>query len=114
MSLISDLSSKLGVTSVINTNQIKSSRVSHQQAYAFKQEAFREGLLVTRQLEIAISRCRVKVQSLAEECRSDNIKFRFVLQYIACQSYVLSDVNIRDLEFDLQNNEDQCLYSVSQ
>lgn len=114
MSLLSG-TSKLGMTSAINTNIIKSSRISHQESHAFKQEAFRAGLLVTEQLEKAISRCREKVQSFAEECRSENVKFRFVYRlYIIYQSYVLSDGIIRDLEFDLKNNENQCLYSVSQ
>ncbi|KIJ30715.1 hypothetical protein M422DRAFT_186752 [Sphaerobolus stellatus SS14] len=64
------------------------------EARVYQQEPFRAGLLVTDELEKAITRCRERVQELAEECRSRNRKFR-------------------DLEFDLDNGKDQCLHSLS-
>ncbi|KAF8516230.1 cysteine proteinase [Gautieria morchelliformis] len=97
MSLFSSLTSKLGglnVGSAAGSNKI-SSRVTRNEARVFTQEAFRAGLFVTKELDKATSRCREKVESIAEECRDTNCKFR-------------------DIEFDLENNRDQCLYSLTQ
>jgi hypothetical protein len=38
--------------------------------------AIRPGLLVTKELDKALENCRVKVKSIAEDCRQKNKKFR--------------------------------------
>jgi hypothetical protein len=81
MSLFNGLASKLGslgVGSAAGSNKI-SSRVTRNDARVFTQETFRAGLFVTKELDKATSRCREKVESIAEECCDANSKFRSVL-----------------------------------
>ncbi|KAF8194986.1 hypothetical protein BJ912DRAFT_847616 [Pholiota molesta] len=50
-------------------------------------------LLVTNELEKAIEDCKAKVDRIAKECRAKNRKFR-------------------DIEFDLENDQNRCLYGL--
>ncbi|KDR70872.1 hypothetical protein GALMADRAFT_75596 [Galerina marginata CBS 339.88] len=50
-------------------------------------------LLVTKELEKAIEDCKTKVQRIAKECKAKNRKFR-------------------DIEFDLENDKNRCLYGL--
>ncbi|GJJ11681.1 hypothetical protein Clacol_005917 [Clathrus columnatus] len=72
------------------------------EAHLYKQEPSRAGLLVTDELEKAVTRCRNKVKELATECRSRNRKFRYNLKK-----------RNRDIEFDLGKDLEQCLHSLS-
>ncbi|KAF9038031.1 hypothetical protein BJ165DRAFT_1353039 [Panaeolus papilionaceus] len=51
------------------------------------------GLLVTHQLEEAIAKCRSTVQRISRQCRANNCRFR-------------------DIDFDLDTDETQCLYGI--
>ncbi|KAF8589545.1 cysteine proteinase [Ramaria rubella] len=97
-SLLSGLASKImnvgsatALSKNINDNMLKTSK---HEAHVYQQEAFRAGLFVSDELEKAVSRCRMKVEEIAVECRSRNRKFR-------------------DIEFDLDNDKDSCLHSLS-
>ncbi|KAG9085226.1 hypothetical protein FS749_004601 [Ceratobasidium sp. UAMH 11750] len=52
------------------------------------------GLLCTEELELAIARCRKKVEAIAKDCRARNSRFR-------------------DIEFDLEEDRERCLYGLS-
>ncbi|KAF9529607.1 hypothetical protein CPB83DRAFT_852411 [Crepidotus variabilis] len=51
------------------------------------------GLLVTKELELAIADCKARVAKISKDCRANNRKFR-------------------DLEFDLENDTLRCLYGL--
>lgn len=51
------------------------------------------GLLVTKELQTAIDKCKEKVDRIAKECQASNRKFR-------------------DIEFDLKNDKYRCLYGL--
>lgn len=51
------------------------------------------GLLVTKELEKAIEDCKKKVERIAKDCRAKNRKFR-------------------DIEFDIENDRNRCLYGL--
>ncbi|KAG9088714.1 hypothetical protein FRC07_012481, partial [Ceratobasidium sp. 392] len=60
----------------------------------YEQEDERAGLLCTEELEIATARCRRKVEAIARDCRARNARFR-------------------DIEFDLEEDRERCLYGLS-
>ncbi|PPQ78130.1 hypothetical protein CVT25_015655, partial [Psilocybe cyanescens] len=51
------------------------------------------GLIVTEQLDIALKECVAKVESIIQRCRATNRKFR-------------------DIEFDLEKDQEQCRYGL--
>ncbi|KAJ7088897.1 hypothetical protein B0H15DRAFT_841074 [Mycena belliarum] len=61
---------------------------------SFAQEEKRAGLLVTDELDKALSECRALVERIAQDCRRQNRRFR-------------------DAEFDLENDKERCLFGLS-
>ncbi|KAF8716653.1 Cysteine proteinase, partial [Rhizoctonia solani] len=59
----------------------------------FEQEKERAGLLCTEELKIATDRCKRKVEAIIKDCRARNCRFR-------------------DIEFDLEGDQDRCLYGL--
>ncbi|KAF9511954.1 hypothetical protein BS47DRAFT_1298263 [Hydnum rufescens UP504] len=59
----------------------------------FNQQKARAGLLVTNELEMAVERVKKNVAAIARECRLRNSKFR-------------------DIEFDLEEDREQCLHGL--
>ncbi|PVF93390.1 cysteine proteinase [Serendipita vermifera] len=67
---------------------------SNADATIVKQDENTIGLLVTDQLDEAIQRCKERVEDIAQNCRARNQKFR-------------------DIEFDLDNGKDLCLFGLN-
>ncbi|KAF7371192.1 Calpain catalytic domain-containing protein [Mycena sanguinolenta] len=61
---------------------------------SFAQEESRAGLLVTNELEKALADCKAQVERIARDCRAQNRCFR-------------------DVEFDLENDRELCLFGLS-
>ncbi|KAJ7708663.1 hypothetical protein B0H17DRAFT_1030404 [Mycena rosella] len=61
---------------------------------SFLQEEKRAGLLVTDELEKALAECTALVERIALDCRAQNRRFR-------------------DVEFDLENDRERCLFGLS-
>ncbi|KAJ6580695.1 hypothetical protein B0H19DRAFT_1112126, partial [Mycena capillaripes] len=61
---------------------------------SFAQQEKRAGLLVTNELEKALAECRARVERIAKDCRAQNRRFR-------------------DVEFDLENDRERCLFGLS-
>ncbi|KAJ7483514.1 hypothetical protein FB451DRAFT_1234839 [Mycena latifolia] len=61
---------------------------------SFAQEEKRAGLLVTAELEKALAECKALVERIARDCRAQNRRFR-------------------DVEFDLENDKERCLFGLS-
>ncbi|KAH7322206.1 hypothetical protein B0J17DRAFT_772780 [Rhizoctonia solani] len=59
----------------------------------FEQRKEQAGLLCTTELEIAAARCKAKVEAIIQDCRARNSRFR-------------------DLEFDLEEDKNRCLYGL--
>ncbi|KAJ8077429.1 hypothetical protein PM082_001859 [Marasmius tenuissimus] len=72
-----------------NKNQ-KKGKVEHA---TFAQKKKDLGLLVTDELQSALTSCKERVERIARECRARNRKFR-------------------DEEFDLQNDRERCLHGI--
>ncbi|KAJ6471924.1 hypothetical protein C8R45DRAFT_1013561 [Mycena sanguinolenta] len=60
---------------------------------SFAQEESRAGLLVTNELEKALADCKARVARIARDCRAQNRCFR-------------------DVEFDLENDRELCLFGL--
>ncbi|KAJ6467998.1 hypothetical protein C8R47DRAFT_1152164 [Mycena vitilis] len=61
---------------------------------SFAQQEKRAGLLVTNELETALRKCKALVERIAKDCRAKNRRFR-------------------DVEFDLENDRERCLFGLS-
>ncbi|KAJ6520702.1 hypothetical protein DFH09DRAFT_1426882 [Mycena vulgaris] len=61
---------------------------------SFAQPPGTSGLIVTSELDEALEECKATVSRIAKECRAKNRKFR-------------------DIEFDLENDREACLYGLS-
>ncbi|KAF7332285.1 Calpain catalytic domain-containing protein [Mycena kentingensis (nom. inval.)] len=61
---------------------------------SYAQQENRAGLLVTNELEKALAECKAQVERISQDCRRQNRRFR-------------------DVEFDLENDEDRCLFGLS-
>ncbi|KAJ7239564.1 hypothetical protein B0H12DRAFT_1237530 [Mycena haematopus] len=61
---------------------------------SFAQQESRAGLLVTKELEKALADCKAQVERIARNCRAKNRCFR-------------------DVEFDLENDRELCLFGLS-
>ncbi|KAG8895227.1 hypothetical protein FRB99_000693, partial [Tulasnella sp. 403] len=59
-----------------------------------REKANNVGLLVTNELQIAIARCKAKLETLAQDCKRRNRRFR-------------------DIEFDIIEDRDRCLHGLS-
>ncbi|KAL0068057.1 hypothetical protein AAF712_004961 [Marasmius tenuissimus] len=68
----------------------KKGKVEH---LTFAQKKKDYGLLVTDELQSALTSCKEQVQRIARECEAKNRKFR-------------------DEDFDLQNDRDRCLHGI--
>ncbi|KAF7301917.1 Calpain catalytic domain-containing protein [Mycena indigotica] len=60
----------------------------------FPQQDNRAGLLVTSELEKALAECKARVERISADCRRQNRRFR-------------------DVEFDLENDRERCLFGLS-
>ncbi|KAG8719015.1 hypothetical protein FRC09_011730, partial [Ceratobasidium sp. 395] len=69
-------------------NKMKRTHTEH-----FEQPKERAGLLVTAELDAAITRCKAKVEAISKQCRLRNRRYR-------------------DVEFDLVDDRDRCLHSL--
>ncbi|KAK7031845.1 calpain catalytic domain-containing protein [Favolaschia claudopus] len=63
-------------------------------AASFPQPESRAGLLVTTELEKALAECKARVERIVRDCRANNRRFR-------------------DVEFDLENDRELCLFGLS-
>ncbi|KAJ7235550.1 cysteine proteinase [Mycena rebaudengoi] len=61
---------------------------------SFAQQQKRAGLLVTKELDTALAECKALVERIAKDCRAKNRCFR-------------------DVEFDLENDKERCLFGLS-
>nr|GAT53037.1 predicted protein [Mycena chlorophos] len=68
-------------------------RGKHRDA-SFAQQDHRAKLLVTDELEKALAECKARVERISADCRRQNRRFR-------------------DVEFDLENDRDRCLFGLS-
>ncbi|KAH7099011.1 cysteine proteinase [Auriculariales sp. MPI-PUGE-AT-0066] len=68
----------------------------HRQKYKskFVQRPSQAGLLVTKELDAAVARCKAQVERIASGCRKRNIRYR-------------------DIEFDLEGDRERCLHGLA-
>ncbi|KAF7345588.1 Calpain catalytic domain-containing protein [Mycena venus] len=68
---------------------------------SFAQQEKRAGLLVTKELEKALAECKALVERIAKDCRAQNRRFRWGAALLV------------DVEFDLENDRELCLFGLS-
>ncbi|KZV99799.1 cysteine proteinase [Exidia glandulosa HHB12029] len=64
------------------------------QSVEYTQQASKAGLLVTDELDKAIERCKQRVDRIVKSCKRKNVRFR-------------------DIEFDLEEDQERCLHGLA-
>lgn len=79
----------------------------------FAQQEKNAGLLVTNEMEKALAECKALVERIAKDCRAKNRRFRCAAGSVFWSIGALTSPRSRDVEFDLENDRDACLFGLS-
>ncbi len=82
----------------------------------YAQQKAKAGLLVTKELDIAIERVKKNVADIVRQCRARNSKFRCGLWALISFVTLIPPVApplCRDIEFDLEEDRECCLYGLN-